>query len=60
MESWAVSKLFPHLSGPAVVHVQEEKQWETGKIALEESSETSSCAPCQAKAYQSEVFQKFG
>lgn len=45
MESQAVSKLFPHLSGPAVVHVQEEKQWETSKIALEESSETSTCAP---------------
>lgn len=60
MESRAVSELFPHLSGPAAVHVKEEKQWETRKIILEESSETSSHAPCQAKANQLEVFQKFG
>lgn len=56
-ESHAVPELLPHLSGPAVVHVQAEKQQETIKIALEDSSGTSSCAPIKEKTINQRIFR---
>lgn len=57
MESWVVSKLFPHLFGPAAVYMQEEKQWETGKTALEESSGTSSWPAVKQKLINQRFFR---